>query len=91
MYAWHYEFYDDPLAERIIQAESGWNCKAQNPYSSAGGLFQFTDGTWLSTQKRLGITPDLATKYDCHTNMMLGIFLLSQGEYHHWNASKTKW
>jgi phage-related protein len=30
----------------VISHESGWNPGAQNPVSSASGLFQFIDGTW---------------------------------------------
>lgn len=36
-----------PLRERLIAAESGNNPDAQNPYSTAQGLGQFTDGTWM--------------------------------------------
>jgi len=37
---------DGDLAVRIAQLESGLDPAAQNPASSAGGLFQFMDGTW---------------------------------------------
>lgn len=33
----------------LITHESGWNVNAQNPNSSAYGLFQFLDSTWAST------------------------------------------
>lgn len=36
------------LIDQIIGAESGGNPNAQNPRSSAGGLGQFIDSTWLS-------------------------------------------
>jgi hypothetical protein len=32
--------------ERLVQKESSWNPNAQNPTSTAYGLFQFLDGTW---------------------------------------------
>lgn len=32
--------------DKIVSAESGWNPDAQNPTSSAFGLFQFLNGTW---------------------------------------------
>lgn len=38
----------------LIERESGWNPDAQNPTSSAGGLFQFLD----STRANYGITQD---------------------------------
>ena len=36
------------LVDSIIGAESGGNPNAQNPNSSAGGLGQFIDATWLA-------------------------------------------
>jgi len=33
-------------ALRIAWCESNYTGNAQNPYSSAGGVFQFIDGTW---------------------------------------------
>lgn len=32
--------------ERLVQKESSWNPNAQNPTSTAYGLFQFLNGTW---------------------------------------------
>lgn len=32
--------------EELVQKESSWNPTAQNPTSTAFGLFQFLDGTW---------------------------------------------
>lgn len=34
------------IASCIAKYESGGNPRAQNPHSSASGLFQFVDGTW---------------------------------------------
>lgn len=48
--------YDDYL-NRIAMAESGGRADAQNPNSSAGGLYQFIDSTWLQHAKPL--RPDL--------------------------------
>jgi hypothetical protein len=48
---------------RVQQTESGGNPNAQNPSSSASGLYQFTDPTWNSMVKkygaRTGITSDM--------------------------------
>lgn len=46
------------LVDSIISAESGGNPNATNPKSSASGLGQFIDSTWLSTIKQH--RPDLA-------------------------------
>ena len=47
------------LVDQIIGAESGGNPNATNPNSSASGLGQFVDSTWLSTIK--AARPDLAS------------------------------
>ena len=36
-------------AKWIVQKESGWDPNAQNPSSTAYGLFQFLDSTWAET------------------------------------------
>jgi len=82
---------DKDLAVRIAFAESGLNCKVQNKNSSAGGLFQFINSTFLNTQKRLGKPQDISRKYDCNENAELGIYLLSKGELRHWKASQSVW
>lgn len=41
-----YEFVDAPVMVDIARAESGFNCQAKNPNSSAKGCFQILDGTW---------------------------------------------
>ena len=82
---------DKDLAVRIAHAESGLNCKVQNKRSSAGGLFQFINSTFLNTQKRLGKRPDISRKFDCDENAELGIYLLSKGELQHWKASRSVW
>jgi hypothetical protein len=47
-----------PRAQRIAMAESGGNPNAKNPNSTATGLGQFTDATWLPLIKKH--RPDLA-------------------------------
>jgi hypothetical protein len=44
----------DPLNEKIKMSESGGNPNAQNPNSSASGLYQFTDATWRSAVDKWG-------------------------------------
>jgi hypothetical protein len=46
------------LAERAIMGpESGGKADAQNPTSSAGGLFQITNGTFSAALQKMGIAP----------------------------------
>lgn len=37
---------------RLVMSESGWDNTAQNPHSTAYGIFQFLDSTWRSTGYR---------------------------------------
>lgn len=56
---------DDPVSvtsAKIINAESRGNASAKNPNSSASGLGQFTDATWLATVRKH--RPDLAGMSD---------------------------
>lgn len=48
MIRWHAVSYgvDPDMAVMIAQCESGLNEYAQNPMSTAKGLYQFTDPTW---------------------------------------------
>lgn len=46
------------VVDRIIGVESGGNANAQNPRSSAGGLGQFIDSTWVSMVRKN--RPDIA-------------------------------
>jgi Transglycosylase SLT domain len=45
--------YFDDILNRIKGVESSGNPLAQNPRSTAGGLFQFTDSTWANVLKRM--------------------------------------
>ena len=52
----------DNVVDRIIAAESGGDPNASNPASSASGLGQFTDGTWIATVRKHH--PELAHQSD---------------------------
>jgi hypothetical protein len=49
----------EQVVGRIIGAESGGNSNAKNPNSSASGVGQFTNGTWLATIRKH--RPDIAS------------------------------
>ena len=50
----------DTLTSRIIHVESGGSARAKNPLSSATGLGQFIDATWLRMMNTY--RPDLASR-----------------------------
>lgn len=62
------------LAIQIASVESGLNPQAQNPKSSASGLFQLID----RTRKQLGGDPK--NKFDPLENVRLGVKLIKQNE-----------
>lgn len=56
------------VVHRIIGAESGGDPNAKNPNSSASGVGQFTDSTWLATVRKH--RPDLAGQSDAQLLQM---------------------
>jgi hypothetical protein len=46
---------DEAFLRCVVKRESGGDPRAQNPYSSASGLFQFIDGTWRAYARESGI------------------------------------
>ncbi len=52
----------EQLVDQIIRVESGGNATAKNPLSSATGLGQFIESTWLRMMKQY--RPDLASTMD---------------------------
>lgn len=75
---------DENLALCLAKNESGFNPLAKNPSSSAGGVFQFINSTWISTAKRMGTGFTLADKYDAEKNIQAGVWLLKTDGAGHW-------
>lgn len=49
--------------DALVTHESGWNPTAQNPTSTAYGLFQFLDATWAGVGGSKTSDPDLQIEY----------------------------
>lgn len=75
---------DVDLALCIVANESGFNPVAKNPASTAGGIWQFLDSTWIRTVERMGKDWTLADKYDMLKNSEAGAWLLAHDGYGHW-------
>jgi hypothetical protein len=73
---------------RIIYCESRWVVTAKNNHSTASGLAQFINGTWVSTRKAMGRDPSLQLKYDPYEHIDTAVWLLKHSGIHHWAASK---
>lgn len=89
MYAKAYQV-DPNLALGIAWCESEYYQSAQNPDSSAEGVFQMIDGTWLYTMNKMGLPPD-TSKTNIPLSIEAGIFLLSEEGVSHWITSKGCW
>jgi len=76
------------LAYKIIECESGWDYTAQNPTSTAYGLGQVIDGTFLWVQKKWGIELDRDNPED---QMYIIVRLLEEKGYSHWAESAHCW
>jgi soluble lytic murein transglycosylase-like protein len=73
------------LALEIAYHESGLDPNAKSP-TTAVGVFQFIESTWIETMERMGRPQykDLKYRYDFKLNIEAGIWLMEQGEYWHW-------
>lgn len=77
---------DTSLALNIACAESMFHPKAQNPTSSAGGVFQWLDSSWaLYSKKYYGYVEE---KMNPDRNIELSIWVLRDSGSRDWNASK---
>ena len=69
----------------IVSLESGYYSLADNPVSTAAGLWQFLKGTFNTTSKRMGLpyTYDDYV-YNAEVNARMGAWLLKTDSYRHW-------
>lgn len=84
---------DFELLNRIVIAESGWKKDIKNPISTASGLFQYLNSTFLEhCINKYNLAKDLTEKndpyiqIDCATKMILEDNGLS-----HWSESQHLW
>lgn len=71
----------------VARCESGFKPGAQNPASSAAGVYQFINGTWASTPSgKRGLD-----QTDYKANIKEGVRLLTSGQESHWYASYNCW
>lgn len=81
-YAWVYGV-DFELAKGIIDCESGWDLHADNPNSTASGIWEFINGTWAYTMGLMGLPED--TPKDAYPiSLEAGFFLLAREGTGHW-------
>jgi Transglycosylase SLT domain len=68
----------DNYLNSLIRVESGGNPNAKNPLSSAGGLGQITDGTWMDATRQMGVNWPVSDKFDPQKNLAVTKFLTEQ-------------
>lgn len=64
---------DEAFLRCVVHRESRGNPTAQNPYSSASGLFQFIDGTWRSVTRMSGIGTQYARAKDAPSSVQWAV------------------
>jgi soluble lytic murein transglycosylase-like protein len=83
--------YSVAKALSIAECESGFIAHAKNKGSTASGIFQIIDGTWIYTREKMGLSTTTSIKNYPKLNIEAGIFLLALEGDRHWDASKECW
>lgn len=73
-------------ALRVAKCESGFDPSIKNPTSSATGVFQFTQGTWLSVAKIRGQEYTLEDRKDAEKNIDNAMWLAANEGWYHWEC-----
>ena len=88
--------YAESVLDHTNSAEKGgFDGKTKNskgeilPYSSAEGLYMFTDDTW-SDLKRWKVIPQDAKKTNAEYNVRGAMYMISKGYLSRWDASKDE-
>lgn len=80
------------LLSKIIWVESGWRIDAQNKTSTASGLAQFLDSTFLTyCVNKYQLTTSLEFKNDPYIQIECMVKMVNDGGLSHWNASRHLW
>lgn len=87
-----YYNYNPKVAVEIAKAESGLVIDAKNVGSSASGLFQFINGTYMSfCVNGFNLADSMASKNDPFVQIECAVRMLSQGGESHWSESEHVW
>ena len=75
--------------DQLVSHESGWNPTAQNPSSTAYGLFQFLDSTWKGTG--IAKTSDPALQIDAGLKYIESRYKTPKGAWDFWQRQSPHW
>ena len=80
------------ILDRLIKCESGWKTEAKSKTSSATGLGQFINSTWLSTRSKMGRDTDLELRRNPYEMIDTILVLWDGGKgANHWLESRGCW
>ena len=80
---------DPDLFLRIAKCESNLNPQAKNKISTASGIFQFLNSTFIKQAEAYGI--EWSDKNDPEVQAELAANMIADGGLFHWNASRSCW
>lgn len=84
--------YRPDLAVAIAKAESGLSVNAKNASSTASGLFQFINGTFMGfCVRKYGLANSLEQKNDPFVQIECATKMLAEGGESHWSESEGVW
>ena len=87
-------YFDDvETATRIAFCESTYDPSAQNPTSSAAGLFQITLASFNWAREHIDLPPFIAGRYHLESNVRAAAWLAQETPqgFGHWNPSRSCW
>lgn len=76
----------------IIESESNFEKDAKNPNSTASGVMQYLNSTFLNyCVKKFQLANSLAEKNDPKIQIDCAVRMLANGGAHHWEESRFAW
>ena len=84
-----YNYIDSDLLLKIAECESGLKPDAQNPRSTASGIFQFLTSTFIYYAQAYGLSTD--NKNDPEIQAELAARMIRDKGLSHWNESRDCW
>ena len=80
------------VLDRLIACESSWKTEVKSKTSSASGLGQFINSTWVSTRRSMGRSEELGLRKDPYEMIDTIIVLWDDGRgASHWSESRSCW
>jgi len=82
---------DSEIGLKIAFCESSYRPNISHTNSSATGLFQIINSTWLENRKKMGLPTNLNLRLDPYENTRTAYFIYQKRGTRPWNASVGCW